>query len=404
MSFKTIKSVEERANLINTFLKNRKILKQRLLDKKLGEQKLQEAGEKLYQPVTKSVEKAQTATDKKQDKMIEQLKENQTNITQAIDTLSEAVSNQGSNQDVNSWLEKIPSQLDPIEEEAVIEEGEAAVEEESIFKNHEKFVLKKYGFDPSMKTIPDEKLVRKQIQKLVGKRSSKDPIISKTAATEQKILSQYLQTLKTFKLGEKAEIGKAQQKMEESLKIQEAIKAQEAKNAESLESMKAKVEAGKVKKGEGLKINSDHMFGSLYIDPNKLLEMRLEAFKNGKKVISQAIDHSFLELLTKRYNPRRSYSENAQNIFGKMIKLSGISPFTTKSAKIGLGTACNKNKVKYYKTPDELVERLELIFASKNAGNNSIAIMNEAVEIMNTLLNDGLITSDEYKQMYTKFI
>ena len=65
MSFKTIKSVEERANLKNTFLKNREILKQRLLDKKLGEQKLQEAGEKLYKPVTKSVEKAQIETDKK---------------------------------------------------------------------------------------------------------------------------------------------------------------------------------------------------------------------------------------------------------------------------------------------------------------------------------------------------
>ena len=86
MSFKTIKSVEQRANLI--------------------EQKLQEAGEKLYKPVTKSVEKAQVATDKKQDKMIEQLKENQTNITQAIDTLSETVSKQGSNKYVDSWLEK----------------------------------------------------------------------------------------------------------------------------------------------------------------------------------------------------------------------------------------------------------------------------------------------------------
>ena len=127
MLFKTVKSVEDKQKLISEFLKNRKILKQRLVEKKLGDEALQEASKKIYQPVTKSVEKMKESTDKKQDIMIDQLKENQENITGAIDTLSDAISKQGST-GVESWLGKIPSQFDasdlnPIPEEAAEEEG-----------------------------------------------------------------------------------------------------------------------------------------------------------------------------------------------------------------------------------------------------------------------------------------
>ena len=96
MPFKTVKSIEDKNKLIKEFLKNREALKQKLLEKKLGDQELARATEEIYQPVTKSVERAQKKTDKKQDKMIEQLKENQENITEAIDTLSEAISKSGS--------------------------------------------------------------------------------------------------------------------------------------------------------------------------------------------------------------------------------------------------------------------------------------------------------------------
>ena len=72
--------------------------------------------------------------------------------------------------------------------------------------------------------------------------------------------------------------------------------------------------------------------------------MKLDAYNNsGKKVLSKKIDHSFIELLGKRYNPRRAYTDDAKHIFQKMIELSGISPYSSKSGKIGLGKTggCN---------------------------------------------------------------
>ena len=67
MPLKTINSVENKNKLVKEFIQNREILKQRLIDKKIGEQNLQEATEKIYQPVTKTPDKAQKKTDEKQD-------------------------------------------------------------------------------------------------------------------------------------------------------------------------------------------------------------------------------------------------------------------------------------------------------------------------------------------------
>lgn len=60
------------------------------------------------------------------------------------------------------------------------------------------------------------------------------------------------------------------------------------------------------KQGRGLKLSNDGTFGSLQIDPSKLLQIRLEAYNNnGKKVINRRIDDAFICLLTKRYNPKK---------------------------------------------------------------------------------------------------
>ena len=47
------------------------------------------------------------------------------------------------------------------------------------------------------------------------------------------------------------------------------------------------------------KLTQESTFGNLYIDPTKLLEMRLEAYKGDKKVMSRKVEADLLELLTK---------------------------------------------------------------------------------------------------------
>ena len=61
--------------------------------KKISKQDLQRATKETYEPVAKSLDKAQKKTDEKQDKMIEQLQENRVSITNAIDILSGSVFN-----------------------------------------------------------------------------------------------------------------------------------------------------------------------------------------------------------------------------------------------------------------------------------------------------------------------
>lgn len=66
------------------------------------------------------------------------------------------------------------------------------------------------------------------------------------------------------------------------------------------------------KKGAGLKLLSDYMFGNIYIDPTMLLQMRLEAYDNNSRTfkMSKKIDEDLIHLLTKCFNPRKDYSES----------------------------------------------------------------------------------------------
>jgi hypothetical protein len=48
-----------------------------------------------------------------------------------------------------------------------------------------------------------------------------------------------------------------------------------------------------------------------------------------------------------------------------------------------------------------MVERLDLLIASKNAGNDSIEVYNECVEILDKLLNLKLIKKSDHKKIFS---
>ena len=67
---------------------------------------------------------------------------------------------------------------------------------------------------------------------------------------------------------------------------------------------------------------SDSSFGNLSVDVPKLKnEMKLNVFRGGKIIYHADADKSLVDLLTKRFNPRSSYSLNA-------VKFSMISIFS----------------------------------------------------------------------------
>ena len=105
----------------------------------------------------KLIEKLQEnkeTVDKKQDKVIQQLKENQSELIKSVDVLSDIMSKQGSVSGVQSWLQDLPSDFDPLDIIGEEEGEEEGVEEpKSLFDPGETEITKKYGFDPTLQII-----------------------------------------------------------------------------------------------------------------------------------------------------------------------------------------------------------------------------------------------------------
>ena len=109
MSFRQVKNMNDRDVLLEEFLKRkeladksikqRAILKKRIIDEKVGKQRFQEdVAQPLQKPVTTEIIKQTAEIDKKQNKMIEKLQEGQdalaltqAHIVNAIRTIAPAL-------------------------------------------------------------------------------------------------------------------------------------------------------------------------------------------------------------------------------------------------------------------------------------------------------------------------
>ena len=68
---------------------------------------------------------------------------------------------------------------------------------------------------------------------------------------------------------------------------------------------------------------------------------------------------------------------------------------------MGVGRCQN---IQYYKSPDELVERLYLLIGSKQGGKVSVNLHNEIVTIIDRLYQDGIIKKKGYQKLYTAYV
>lgn len=177
-----------------------------------------------------------------------------------------------------------------------------------------------------------------------------------------------------------------------------------------LEMQKMKNETGKkqydppTKSGIVHDFIHDSYFHNLYVDVPKME-------KNGKLVVKQRgpkssvimnriIDQDTVDLLTRKYSPRRKYSDRAWEIYERLINLSSFKshPNIRRSGKFkalkkrqGGNMKGNGVVVKMYKNNKELKDRLKLLQGSKTTGNNNPAIDQEISEIQ-ALLNNAKTT------------
>ena len=165
-----------------------------------------------------------------------------------------------------------------------------------------------------------------------------------------------------------------------------------------------------VKKGSGIrkykqpKRNAYKISGSAYcnlsVDVPKLKnEMKLNVFRGGKLIYHADADKSLVDLLTKRFNPRRSYSLNAVKIFNDLNLLANLPkhPSSGKSKLLGSG-------VVYYNDPNELAERMKILVGSMAAGNNSPVIKNDLTMINDEFLKIGAIDQTTHETFYKKYL
>ena len=325
----------------------------------------------------KLIEKLQEnkeTVDRKQDEVINQLKENQVELIKSVDVLSEIMSQQGSQQGsvsgVKKWLEDQPSDFEPLdiigEEDEDEDKDEDEEQHKSLFNAGDTEIIKKYGFDPTLKNIPTEIEIKKGISSTTGKMNSKNLIIKKTAKNESKALREYLRAVKAAKV----------------VKAGEGIRRynQPKRNA--------------------YKISQRGQYGGLVIDLPKLHgHLKVVAHKNGQKVYDKQADFDTLDLLTKRFNSRKNYSQLARSIFNDLNRLSEIPIHRTskKYSKLGSG-------VVYYNNPQDLLSRLELLGGSMSAGNNSNDVREEFVNVVHVLNKLNVINNKQMNDLMKEYL
>lgn len=152
--------------------------------------------------------------------------------------------------------------------------------------------------------------------------------------------------------------------------------------------------------GRGMVMGKGGEFGKLMIDPKKLKLHHLVARKGKKKVADGSVSKEVIDLLTKRFNPKRNYGEEALNMFKELAKMAELPIDVSGSQKTKL-LAPKKTGVKFYKGPKELVNRLQVLMGSWKAGNKATEIINEASEIADKLLSKGVIDQSKFQRLMT---
>lgn len=338
------------------------------------QKKVKETIDEKQNKLIKKLQENKETVDRKQDEVIRQLQENQIEFNNSIsnmsETMSDIMSQQGSVSGVKSWLSDLPSEITPmdiIEEEDSDEEGVEEVEKpKSLLDPGATEIIKKYGFDPTLQNIPSENELKKLISSTTGKQNSKNAIIKNLAKKESKALSDYLKLVKARKLGitQKAS----------------GIYTQPKRNA--------------------YKISQRGQYGGLVIDLPKLYgHLNVVAHKNGQKVYDKQADFDTLDLLTKRFNSKKKYSELARSVFNDLNRLSEIPIHRTskKYSKLGSG-------VVYYNNPQDLLSRLELLGGSMSAGNDSSDVREEFTNIVHLLNKLNVINNKQMNDLLKEYL
>ena len=313
------------------------------------------------QPLLDVEKSVKESIDKKQDELIEQLQKNQLALTKGFDKVIDA------NQRAIVFDTELPKAIEDKET------GPTILNIDNAFNNDERIILKnKELLKPSDLTqvspdrLVEEKKKSADISKAIG--------IQKRHSPDKKSFDSELETLRKYR------------------KTIDDV----------LASYKYKPKKGSgiytQKKRNAYKVSQNGQYGGLVIDLPKLFgNLKVVAHKNGQKVYDKQADFDTIDLLTKRFNSKKKYSNLSRMIFDELNQLSEIPIHRTsnKFKKMGSG-------VIYYNNPNDLLDRMELLGGSILAGNDGVK--KEFTQIAHTLNNLGVINNNQLNNLLREYV
>ena len=339
-----------------------------------GRQDIQEELSEVYKPIVKAQEDVKQTIDEKQDKMLEQLQKNQKELTSGLENLImfQQLPDVQPQEAYKLPLDYKPEMLKPGFKSDLDKEFDAdEIQKLTKYGLYAPSDVLKASIDGTLDFDEYDENLGKKIQKLGAKKGNLSKRKGKTKNADQideitkdiKLLQKYKDRIKIIPEGKKT-IGTGY--------------TQPKRNA--------------------YKISSGGQYGNLIIDIPKLMgQLHLVAKKDGNKVLDKKVDFDTLDLLTKRFNSKKKYSDLSKMVFNQLNQLSEIPIHRTskKFSKLGSG-------VVYFNDTNDLVDRMELLGGSIMAGNDGAK--SEFSEIAHKLFQLGVIDNGKLNDLLQVYV
>ena len=330
------------------------------------------------QPLIDVERSVKESIDKKQDELIEQLQKNQKAITSGLDDLilyQQLPETTG--QETKLPIDYKPAMMDESQPvyKSDLDKGFNTDEIKNLTKH------KLYAPSDVLKGVQNKNIdfvvYNKDVGKLIQKLGAKKGTLSKSKKTRDS---------NKDKIDELTNEIKSLQKYRERISV----------IPEGLKTLGSGIYTQK--KRNAYKISQNGQYGGLVIDLPKLFgNLKVVAHKNGQKVYDKQADFDTIDLLTKRFNSKKKYSNLSRMIFDELNQLSEIPIHRTSNKFKRMGSG-----VIYYNNPNDLLDRMELLGGSILAGNDGVK--KEFTQIAHTLNKIGVINNNQLNNLLREYV